>query len=101
MESRKHILGYGITNIHGSQNCSKVKLYRGKLAFGYSHNAFGLMIKKKECQCINTEDWGDEFCIDFAWKDLWISWTNIQSIKNMNHEILHTHSKHEENKMAI
>ena len=47
MKQGKHILGYGVTNIHEIQNNLQVKLYKGKVALGYGHNAIGMVIKKK------------------------------------------------------
>ena len=73
MKQSKHTLGYGVTNIHESQNNLQVKFYKGKVAIGYSHNDVGLVVKKKEWQPINTEHRVDEFFINFGWKDWWIS----------------------------
>ena len=48
LKQSKHTLGYGVTNIHESQNNLQVKFYKGKVALGYSKNIAGLLIKKKE-----------------------------------------------------
>ena len=55
LKQGKNTLGYGVTNIHESQNSLQVKFYKGKVALGYSQKAVCMVIKKKREQSINTE----------------------------------------------
>ena len=70
LKQSKNTMGYGVTNIHESQNSLQVKFYKGKVVLGYSKNIVGLLIKKKEWHSINTKHRGDEFCINCGKKYL-------------------------------
>ena len=58
-----------------SQNYLQVKLYKGKVALGYSQNVVGLVIKKKKWQSLNTEHQEMNSASTLVGKGLWISET--------------------------
>ena len=61
-------MGYGVTNIHELHNSLQVKIYKGKVALGYSQIEVCPVIKKEQEQSINIEHLKDEFCINFEKK---------------------------------
>ena len=77
LKQRKHTLDYGVTNINELKKNLQVKLYKGKVALGYSQIAVCLVIKKEQEQSINTEHLKDEFYINFGEKDWWIPETIV------------------------